>query len=60
MFHCSYKKEDKDKRYKAKGDPLGWSVSSISSLTDIDHSDVIYASFATEVHVYYVLYSILP
>ena len=43
------KKKKGEMVFKASGDPLGWSVDNLKRLTRVDDSDILYASFVSEV-----------
>ena len=43
------RKRKEETLFKASGDPLGWNMNTLKYLTKIQDTDVLYASFVSEV-----------
>ena len=51
VFSCGCSKKDKQEEevFQATGDTLGWDMKTLRHLTNLQDSDILYASFVSEV-----------
>lgn len=55
MCTCSSGGSGKEETvFKAKGDPLGWDMKTLKNMTNLQDTDLLYASFVSEVRLAHI------